>query len=393
MLSASYAHVLTLQADGTVKAFGTSSATNVPSNLSNVVAVAAGGVDGKYFGVALKDNGRVVAWGDNNRGQTNAPATLTNVVAIAAGWFHSLALKADGNVVAWGHGIDGSTNVPPGLNQVVAIGVGQVHNRVLRANGTTLAWGDISYTPFGVSNFIAIAVGDTVDVALAANGRITVLTPSGSPAVPSGLTNVVLLASGNAHTLALGENAAPTAFGIVAWTYPNTDLTLSFFPPFDPNNDSISLLVQSVPTAGGALYQHQGGMRGDAIILPGTPITDPSNRVIYAPPPDAINTVYGAFGYAATDGQLTSPTVYATMQIFMPAAPQLSGAKTKLTPGGDFELNFSGQGGATYRVWASTNLVHWSTLGFAMPTSNGWFQFKDFAASSNAYRFYRAGAP
>jgi hypothetical protein len=33
-----------------------------------------------------------VAWGDNSAGQTNVPANLTNVVAIAAGGYHNLAL-------------------------------------------------------------------------------------------------------------------------------------------------------------------------------------------------------------------------------------------------------------------------------------------------------------
>ena len=72
--------------------------TNVPSGLSNVVAIAAGG----DHSLALTAEGRVVAWGDNDYGQTNVPSGLSNVVAIAAGEYHSLALTAEGRVVAWG---------------------------------------------------------------------------------------------------------------------------------------------------------------------------------------------------------------------------------------------------------------------------------------------------
>ena len=43
----------------------THGALQPPNNLSNVVAVAAGG----YFNVALKSDGRVVGWGDNSWGQ------------------------------------------------------------------------------------------------------------------------------------------------------------------------------------------------------------------------------------------------------------------------------------------------------------------------------------
>ncbi len=56
--------------------------TNVPSGLTNAVAIAGGAV----HSLALKSDGTVVAWGDNNFGQTNVPTDLTNVVAIAAGY-------------------------------------------------------------------------------------------------------------------------------------------------------------------------------------------------------------------------------------------------------------------------------------------------------------------
>jgi hypothetical protein len=56
--------------------------------------------------------GRVVAWGSNSLGLTNVPADLTNVIAIAAGSVHSIALKSDGTVRAWGSGNKGETNMP-----------------------------------------------------------------------------------------------------------------------------------------------------------------------------------------------------------------------------------------------------------------------------------------
>ena len=63
-----------------------------------VIAIAGG----NSHSLALKDNGKVIVWGDNSRGQTNIPGGLSNVVAIAAGHDHSLALKSDGIVAAWG---------------------------------------------------------------------------------------------------------------------------------------------------------------------------------------------------------------------------------------------------------------------------------------------------
>lgn len=78
-------------------------ATMVPTNtlsvgLTDVVAIAAGG----SHNLALRGDGTVVAWGNNEHGQTDVPPGLTDVVAIDAGDFHSVALKRDGTVVVWG---------------------------------------------------------------------------------------------------------------------------------------------------------------------------------------------------------------------------------------------------------------------------------------------------
>jgi hypothetical protein len=62
---------------------------NIPAGLSNVTAIAAGGL----HSLALKSDGTVVGWGDDSYGQVTPPAGLSNVTAIAAGFGHSLALQ------------------------------------------------------------------------------------------------------------------------------------------------------------------------------------------------------------------------------------------------------------------------------------------------------------
>jgi hypothetical protein len=44
----------------------------------------------------------VAAWGGNGCGQTDVPSGLSNIVAVAAGDTHSVALTAAGQAVAWG---------------------------------------------------------------------------------------------------------------------------------------------------------------------------------------------------------------------------------------------------------------------------------------------------
>jgi hypothetical protein len=97
--------------------------------LTNAVAVAAGST----LGLALKADGKVVAWGTNSWGECREPVPpdLTNVVTIAAGDSHCLALKADGAVVAWGNNNFGQCSVPSDLPRVTAISAGFGHSLVL----------------------------------------------------------------------------------------------------------------------------------------------------------------------------------------------------------------------------------------------------------------------
>jgi len=69
------------------------SLTNVPADLSNVVAIACGG----DHNLVLKADGTVYAWSLDYSGQTNVPADLSNVVAIAAGFSSSFAVRTDGS--------------------------------------------------------------------------------------------------------------------------------------------------------------------------------------------------------------------------------------------------------------------------------------------------------
>ncbi len=192
-------HSLALGADGTVFAWGNnlSRQTDVPAGLTNVVAIAAGG----DHSLALVSNGRVVAWGYNGWGQTNVPADLTNVVAIAAGGNLSLALKRDGTVVGWGENYYGQATVPAGLTNVVAIAAGWIHSLALKGDGTVVAWGynDCGQTdvPAALTNVVAIAAGDVCSLALKGDGTIVVWGNTSGGQSPAPLTNVVAIAAGS----------------------------------------------------------------------------------------------------------------------------------------------------------------------------------------------------
>src|SRR5882724_13389699 len=78
---------------------------------------------------------RLVAWGDFSAG-TNTPTGITDIRSIAVGPSYGLLLRSNGTVVAWGSGSFGQTNVPVGLSSVTAIAAGAGHCLALRSNGT-----------------------------------------------------------------------------------------------------------------------------------------------------------------------------------------------------------------------------------------------------------------
>ncbi len=197
--------------------FGQSS---VPDGLSDVIAIAAG----ESHSLALRGDGRVVAWGDDYAGQARVPKGLTNVVAIAAGGRHSLALRDDGSVVAWGDDYEGQSRVPAGLRNVIAIAAGYSHSLALRGDGSVVAWGENdegqASVPEWLTNVVAIAAGGSRSLALRGDGTVVAWGAQdydydyGQASVPEGLTNVVAIAAGYSHSLALKRSDTPLPPGL-----------------------------------------------------------------------------------------------------------------------------------------------------------------------------------
>lgn len=220
---------LALKRNGTLAAWGK---TKIPAGLSNVVAIAAR----SFYTVAVKSDGTVVSWANIPSIKTHVPAELSNVVAIACGdgdYERSMALRRDGTVVVWKAGIPSEEPVPPEVRDVVAIAAGRSHSLALMRNGTVFGWGfnsdgqatgvptptppdTVGFTSGVVtiggvilSNVVAIAAAGRYSLALRANGEVVAWGDRRSyRGVPAGLTNVVAIAAGRDYCLAITTNAA-----------------------------------------------------------------------------------------------------------------------------------------------------------------------------------------
>jgi Immunoglobulin I-set domain/Immunoglobulin domain/Regulator of chromosome condensation (RCC1) repeat len=190
--------------------------TNIPSGLTSVLAIAAG----DRHDLALKPDGTVVGWGENDYHQLEIPADLTNVVAIAGALYHSLALKADGTVVSWGYNLQTGNWVPDGLTNVVAIDACGYDNLALLSDGTVQAWGGgdgarQTVTAPGLSNIVAIAAGDGHFLALKSDGSVVDWedTTGNLLPVPPAATNVVAISAGTGDSLVLKADGTLLGWG------------------------------------------------------------------------------------------------------------------------------------------------------------------------------------
>ena len=175
-ISASTVSSLALKSDGTVWEWGLSVFDSegshlVPSpvpNLDRVITISAGSGNN----MALRADGTVWAWGANDSGQIGDGSFvprplpvqipgLSDVVAIEArGMSFSIALKADGSVWAWGNNNQGQLGVSgltygttpirvPGLSDIVTIAAGYSHVLAMRRDGAVFAWGDNMHGQIG----------------------------------------------------------------------------------------------------------------------------------------------------------------------------------------------------------------------------------------------------
>jgi len=130
------------------------------------------------------------------------PPGLSNVVAIAAGSKHSLALRNDGTVVMWGRDSNNQTNAPPESTNLVAISAGAWSSAGLRADGRVIEWGSPYLTPpSGLSNVVAVAIGETIGLALIDDEPMLLETEIEARLTPTGIVIPVPTQSGRVYAL------------------------------------------------------------------------------------------------------------------------------------------------------------------------------------------------
>jgi len=225
-VSGGLSHSLALKNDSTVWAWGSNYSGELGSGsntvdtalpgmvtgLSGIIAIVAG----REHSLALKNDGTVWAWGNNNKGQlgngTNTISRipiqvtgLTGIIAIRGGLYFSLALKNDGSVWAWGdnffgqlgNGTNVDSNIPIQvslLSGITAIATEGNHCLALKNDSTISAW--------GCNN----------------NGQLGDATNSNSNIpLQLGLTGIIEIGAGGYHSLAVQNDGSVWTWGMNTW--------------------------------------------------------------------------------------------------------------------------------------------------------------------------------
>jgi len=148
-------------------------------NATEIAAIAAG----SEHAIALRKNGNVLVWGWNEYGQLGnggrdiqtlpipvkeADRVVSGVQVVGAGARYSMVLKDDGTLLAWGDNSSGqlgdgsfSMRLTPGpvlnadstpLANMIAFAAGESHIIAVHESGALIGWGNNSYNQLGVNS-------------------------------------------------------------------------------------------------------------------------------------------------------------------------------------------------------------------------------------------------
>lgn len=266
-------HTVAIKNDGTIYSWGlnrdgqlginslemTSKKPQIVIGMSNTKAIGAG----ESHTIALKQDGSMFAWGDNEVGQIGdgtisnkrTPVQVENlksIMSISAGGAHSTALDSEGKLWTWGWNDSGqllSNELPMNSfpkvvldnNDIKKVYSGASETNILYKDGTLQIWGNNYYfrnfnnifesrmNPFNVKELkdvVDIACGSRHSLALRKDGTVwawgqnfddelgmDIKIATSLPVQIAGISDVVAISAGDRHSVALKRDGTVWTWG------------------------------------------------------------------------------------------------------------------------------------------------------------------------------------
>lgn len=196
--------------DGSIKTVGSNFGGQLNTVASNVRSVAVSPVHIVY----VKENGSVVASGNNDVGQCNVDS-WEDVVSVAASTWSTVGVKSDGTIITTKYDLGwGYLEEAEKWDNIISVELDDYFIAGLKADGTVVSAPEPgSFDVSGFRNITQISAGNGFLAVLSTDGRVTLVHQYKNDYEQLDWSNIVAIAAGGDHTVGLKSDGSVVAIG------------------------------------------------------------------------------------------------------------------------------------------------------------------------------------
>lgn len=272
IVSAGKNHTVALKNDGTVVAIGDNSKGQCNTEKWNDIArVYAGG----EHTVVLDKNKAVYATGDNSKGQCDV-SRWKDIIDVSAGELHTVGVENVGRVVATGDNTYGQCDVDD-WSGIIEVSAGNRHTVGLKLDGTVVAVGDNEHGECDVkswSNIVLVVAGNGYTAGLKKDGKI-VFTGDDTYKISDAKSekNVFSISAGHKNLIVVHTDGTAKSYGSNERNQSITDLWKNIVAACGGEGHSVGI------TADGKAYAVGSNDKGQAQVVDWNDIGIPKSTV------------------------------------------------------------------------------------------------------------------